>query len=351
MKVRTVKIENFKSIRDLPHFELRDINVLIGANGAGKSNFISYFKFLQQVMDDKLEAYVAQKGGATNFLFFGRKPLKNLILEIVFENDGLFDQYMLSLMPTDDNRFYFEMERSEGVNTIFHKGFFSRESHTLDTSKIRYLLKSYKIYHFHDVSDTAYLKGACNINDNRQLREDASNLPAFLYYLQQRFPVNFRRIEKIIRQVAPFFDRFDLQPLANTPDQIMLEWREIGTDKYFNARHLSDGTLRMICLATLFLQPEPPQMIIIDEPELGLHPAALNILGGIIRSAAHQSQIIISTQSVTFINNFQPEDLIVVERKDGQSTFKRLDAEKLEEWMEEYTVGEIWEKNIIGGRP
>ncbi len=363
MKIRSIGIKNFKSIRQLDDFELRDINVLIGSNGAGKSNFISFFKFLNQVVNQSLENYTAKKGGADTFLYFGKKTSSYLGLKVIFENnEGLLNYYYLILEANDNETFIIKQETANfrastnewHIDEKLIKGIY--ESNIGNTqlgiaSWINIYLRSIKIHHFHDTSDTAEVKGFSDIEDNRSFREDASNLAAFLYTLSLNHPQHFNRIEKTVRRIAPFFDRFDLRESQILKGKIRLEWKEKGSDKPFNAHHLSDGTLRMICLTTLLLQPQLPRAIIIDEPELGLHPSALNILSGLIRSASQNSQIIISTQSTSFINQFQPEDIVVVERQDNQSTFKRLNAEALEDWLEDYTLGEIWEKNIIGGRP
>ena len=363
MKIHSISIRNFKSIRHLEDFELRDINVLIGSNGAGKSNFISFFNFLNQVVNQNLESYTAKKGGADTFLYFGKKISSYLGLKIVFENENkLLNDYVITLEPTNDEKFIIKAEEARfktftnewHLDKQLHKGVYESNINSRYSgiaSWVGHYLKSFKIHHFHDTSDTAEVKGFSDIEDNRLFREDASNLPAFLYSLNLNYPQNFNRIEKTIRRIAPFFDCFDLRESQNLKGKIRLEWKEIGSDKPFNAHHLSDGTLRMICLTTLLLQPQLPNAVIIDEPELGLHPSALNILSGLIRSASQKSQIIISTQSTSFINQFLPEDIIVVERQDNQSTFKRLNAEDLADWLEDYTLGEIWEKNIIGGRP
>ncbi|MCP5063169.1 MAG: AAA family ATPase, partial [Ignavibacteriae bacterium] len=195
-------------------------------------------------------------------------------------------------------------------------------------------------------------KQESDINDNRIFRRDASNLTAFLYLLQEKHFDYFKRIENTIKLIAPFFDKFQLEPLALNNEKIRLEWKHINSDQYFNANHFSDGTLRMICLITLLLQPDQPDTIIIDEPELGLHPSAIQQLAALMKSVADDGkQIICSTQSVTLLNQFNPEDIIVVDREDNESKFKRLDEERLEDWLDKYAIGELWEKNVLGGRP
>ena len=207
------------------------------------------------------------------------------------------------------------------------------------------------MYHFHDTSSAAKVKLTGDIGDNESLRSDASNLAAFLFLLKAKHPDSYRRIVSTVRLAAPFFDDFRLRPSPFNEQKIQLEWSEKNSDAYFNAHALSDGTLRFICLATLLLQPELPSLIIIDEPELGLHPYAIQLLAGLVRSASHKAQVILSTQSVTLVNQFTPEELIVVDRKDGASELRRLSAKDLESWLESYSLGELWEKNVLGGRP
>ena len=210
-----------------------------------------------------------------------------------------------------------------------------------------------KIFHFHDTGENSPLKSSCQVDDNKFLRENGKNLSAFLYFLQEKHPKNFDRIQKTIKSIAPYFERFELSPDRLNENMIRLEWKEINQpESYFNASHLSDGTLRFIALVTLLLQPNLPEVIIIDEPELGLHPFAINILCGLIRKASTKSQIIISTQSVNFVDNFEPEEIITVDRIDNESVFSRLKSEDLENWLSDYyTIGDLWQKNVIKGQP
>lgn len=190
-------------------------------------------------------------------------------------------------------------------------------------------IQNLRIYHFHDTSDTSPAKQSCDIDDNRLLRRDAANLPAYLYWLQEKHPVPFRQIEEHIRLVAPFFDRFELAPSKLNEKKIKLEWRQKGSDAYFDADTLSDGTLRFICLATLLLQPTPPALILLDEPELGLHPFAIRILADMLEAAAERVQVLLATQSVTLLNNFAPGDVIVAENVQGKTQFRRKELAAL----------------------
>lgn len=217
---------------------------------------------------------------------------------------------------------------------------------------LRTYLKSFMVYHFHDTSFTSPMRGDCNINDNECLRDNGSNLAAYLYYLMQNDEKAFRFIEGVVRSVAPYFKGFKLRPDANNNNKIRLEWEEKDTDMYLDGYSFSDGTLRFIALATLLLQPNKPEVIIIDEPELGLHPAAINKLAEMVKSASVKSQIILSTQSTNLVNCFDVDDIIVVDRSDSQSVFRHLSGEELGKWMDDYnlTISDLWEKNMIGGQ-
>lgn len=340
---------------------LSNINVLIGGNGVGKSNLISFFKLLNRLINDSFQDYVAQQSGADNLLYFGRKESDHISLKIVFRNGYLFNTYSVDFIPDKSNHFYLRNEEISFIHSSgmeypeqLGSGYIETKLHAHRTGIAMHVTQAFRgfnIYHFHDTSDSSPIKQVVNINDNRTLREDGGNLSAFLYAMRETHPGSYRQIEAVVRSIAPFFKNFDLQPRITNTETIQLEWNEVGSDKYFNAHNLSDGTLRMMCLITLLLQPNPPAVIIIDEPELGLHPAAINVLARLLRQVSEKTQVIISTQSVTLLNQFAPDDIIVVERKNRQSTFRRLDPHDLQDWIDDYAVGEMWEKNILGGRP
>jgi predicted ATPase len=358
-----ISVRGYKSIRELIDFPLYSLNVLIGANGAGKTNFISFFKLLNQIEQNNLQVYVAQSGGADTFLYFGQKTTPEIYFHLKFG----WNKYQCSLIPasggnlifSDERMFYHNPEKYPTAKP-YPLGGGHKETELFTLSKsgsspavaghILNAITSWRVYHFHDTSSSAKVKQPCDINDNQILRSDASNLAAFLYLLRETETGYYQRIVSAIKLVAPFFDDFVLRPNPLKSDSILLEWREKGSDAYFNAQMLSDGTLRFICLATLLLQPDLPSTIIIDEPELGLHPYAITVLSSLLKSTSINTQIVISTQSVPLVNQFEPENIIVVDRKDGQSTFERQSSTDLENWIDNYGMGDMWEKNLLGGR-
>ncbi|MEN8219137.1 MAG: AAA family ATPase [Pseudomonadota bacterium] len=341
--------------------DLNNLNVFIGANGAGKSNFISFFTLLNAIVNEQLSVFVPKNGFADSFLHYGRKHTDAISAQLEFGANG----YQFTLEPTADNRFIFTNETltflGEGYTRPYElslgvghsesnlEKFYNSNNEI--AKHVMPIIKSWQVYHFHDTSRTAKIKQIGSIHDHAYLREDASNLAAFLYKLKLKHQMQYRAICMTIQKVAPFFGDFVLEPTLEDSSSIELKWREKGGDFPFTAHHLSDGTLRLICLATVLLQPEPPASIIIDEPELGLHPFAINILGGLIRSISKSNQIILSTQSVSLLDQFQANDVIVTEKINEVSIFNRLKEEDLEKWLEDYSLSELWEKNYLKGRP
>lgn len=358
-----LKIKNFKSIRDQT-LRLGRLNVFIGGNGAGKSNLVGVFHFLNRVVAGDLQNYTGEMGGADSIVHFGRKQSPTLAVELEFAESGNSNGFSFELRPTTEDRFIFSEENvwfhdrgkyPKNPYSVFlgsgHSEARLRDSKERIASHVRNDLDSYRIYHFHDTSSSAKVKQTGNVDDNRRLHTDAGNLAAFLYRLQQKHDGHFQNIQDTVRQIAPFFDSFQLRPSELNPDKIRLEWKEIGSETYFNAHALSDGTLRFICLATLLLQPTTPAVILLDEPELGLHPAAISLLAALLESAAQRTQVLVATQSVTLINQFTPEFVWTVEREDRASVFKHLESADMSAWLENYSLGDLWEKNILGGRP
>ena len=358
--ITEIAIQNFKSIKELK-LELKPINILIGPNGAGKSNFINFFSFVYAIYNKRLSTYTADKGGADRILYLGRRISQELGVRLTFSD---INRYTFWLSPNDQNGFFFPDEYGEYNLSKGSLGFsgWSKETYGIGHTEsklhdynshpadyVKKYLNSFQAYHFHDTSKNAPLKQTARIDDNRFLRPDGSNLAAFLYKLQQQDGLAFNRIEAVIQSIAPYFDRFDLQP---TGDFIRLNWRQKNTDIYLDASDLSDGTIRFIALCTLLLQPDLPKTILIDEPELGLHPYAITILAELIQDVAEQNkQVIVSTQSVNLIDKFNPEDIIVVDNVANESHFKRLDEQSLAAWLDDYSIGELWNKNVLGGNP
>ncbi|MGA3071793.1 MAG: AAA family ATPase [Terracidiphilus sp.] len=326
--IQSVTIEGFKSIRSIKDFPLRPINLLIGANGSGKSNFLEAFRFLGEALSKSLDGYVAYYGGANRLLYFGSRTTQRILVSLRSSNGrDTFAAYT----PTVSDTLVGSVSASwldGGTGTLNR-------------------------YRFNDTGDHSPFRITNDLQNNRSLYRLGGNLAAFLYLLSQQHRQSYELIRKTVQKVAPFFEDFQLEPLKLNPDKIRLEWRHVGTDDYFDVSSFSDGTLRFIALATVFLQPVDlrPSVILVDEPELGLHPYAIGLLASLMRQASKETQVIVATQSSLLLDKFDPEDVLVANRVDGATTIERLKPEPLAEWLKEYSLGQLWEKGELSGRP
>lgn len=368
-----ITLKGFKSIKDLD-LSLGSVNVLIGPNGAGKSNFVSFFRMLNELIEGHLQLFIGRSGGANAMLHYGRKVTNSIDAELYFRRGG----YEIQLTPVEDDRLVFGKEIlhfTHPPESPFKEGLGSghkealapgiyEESMSGGLKDVVPTFGPWKVFHFRDTSSTARVKQTGDLNENNRLEPDAGNLAAFLYMLHERHSPNYELIRGAVRQICPRFRDFTLRPSPLNPDKIRLEWQEHGSDYRFGPHQLSDGTLRFMGLATLLLQPQLPSTILIDGPELGLHPSALIVLAGLVRSASRRTQLILTTQSVSFLNEFEPEDVITADRRDsttlsvsdfrdglGESVFRKNDSESLREWLNKYSLSELWEMNVLGGRP
>lgn len=356
-------IKGFKSISSV-EVQLGSVNVLVGPNGSGKSNFIGVFSFLNAIREGRLQDYVIKSGGADKLLYFGSKTTKVLELHMSFQDQ--INQYKINLEPTGADELVPVYEKvyfwdklkyptpyDESLVRRGKEAGISDPKYSRIANYVRNHLDRWRLYHFHDTSINSPMKKTSDVNDNRFLRPDGSNISSFLYFLKTKHESSYSLIIRTVKRVAPFFEDFILEPMELNKDKIRLEWRHKGTDSYFDASSLSDGSLRFIALSTLFLQPVKyrPSVILVDEPELGLHPYAITLLASLIKQASKETQVIISTQSPLLLDHFQPEDVLVANRIDSATQFNRLDSGKLSKWLEDYSLGQLWEKNEFGGRP
>jgi predicted ATPase len=349
-----IKIAGYKSLREAT-IKLTPINILIGANGAGKSNFISFFEFLNALSEQKLKKYIALHGGEDKIFHNGSDTTSRIKLEISFNNSEY--KYCAEIeMSSEGIIFNYEtihhLKNEEFKLNSYGVESKLKEDCTDSATKITGWLQDFKIYHFQNTGkNTPFFKMSHIENDKYFLYEDGNNLAAFLYHIKKNYSHNYYRIIKVIKSIAPFFSDFFLEP--NSEGYIRLQWKDQYSSTIYGVNDLSDGTLRFIALCVLFYQPKPPSTIIIDEPELGLHPAAIKKLAGLINIAAQKNcQVIVSTQSADLINNFKPEHIITVDHKNGESSFARLNSKDLSTWLDQYTLGDLWQRQLIdSGQP
>ena len=372
MRLREIHIKGYKSIdgqvgQTIP---IGDLTVLLGANGSGKSNLVSFFKMLNFMTTGALQNYVG-KQGVNRLLFYGHKQTESISFKLKFESETAHDTYDVKLSHGLPDRLFLS-----GEKVTYHKvkpptphpqeyfleagGAESKlgNDNRKTSNVLHRLLSGISTYQFHDTSDTAKIKDRGYIEDARYLRSDAGNLAAFLKMLKEhdKFQKYYERIVRHVQRVMPQFGDFDLEPIPSNKDYARLNWKDsYGSDYLFDPYQISDGSLRFMALATLLLQPPEllPPFIVLDEPELGLHPAAIGELAGIVRAAAQKTQVLLATQSTRLVDEFSPENLVIVERdeKDRCSVFKTLDSKQLQDWLSRYSLSELWEKNVLGGQP
>jgi predicted ATPase len=355
--LKKIHLKGWKSIREV-ELELGPLNVLIGANGSGKSNFISFFKLLNEMGEGRLQEHIARVGGAESLLHYGSKQTPFIESELLFKTSSSEPIYHLRFAHAVTDTLIFAEEKWT-LGRASYKGSGHKEmiNHILsDPDRILFgLINSCRVYHFNDTSLGSPVRLPGFIEENTYLRPDARNLASVLHRFRRTEALRpvYDRIVSTISQINPRFGDFVLEPRAFNPSQIMLNWREKGRDYLLGPHQLSDGTLRVMALTTLLLQPENelPRVIVIDEPELGLHPYAIGVLAALLRKVSHHSQVIVSTQSAELLNYFEPDEVIVVDRKKEESEFRRLNASELDAWLEDYNLSELWEKNVLGGGP
>ena len=365
-----LSLRGFRSINELHNFTLGPITVFVGANGSGKSNLIGLFRMMNYVMHGGLQGFLQDGNGASNFLHYGPARTRFLKATLAFRSDAGLNTYTCELAFAAVDRLIFVSEevqfRREGaafpriITIENNEPSESALSRSLDPDTqqtetfIRKFLNKVRVFHFHDTSMTSRMRNYCDAGDAPYLRAEGGNLAAVLLRLRNEFPGNYRRVVAGVNTVFPELKDFHLEPTGGNGTGLLLRWEPAShPTEVFGPAHLSDGTLRMIALVTLFNLPEAmaPWMIILDEPELGLHPAAEAYLASLVRSVSVQTQVLLSTQSATLVDHFKPSELVVVEVHEGASRFSRLDEQRLKPWLERYRLGEAWQKNVFGGRP
>lgn len=354
LRLKKIKIGGFKSISlEKPlELELGDVTILLGANGSGKSNIISFFKMLGSMMDSKLQLFVEKSGTSQLFLNYGSKRTSAIEVDLLLENSLYSDNYMFELAYAIPDRLIVSSEKitrtwkdTDRLQSIALQPMLRESALSADvdenTDLMRRFLSNCKVYQFHDSSATSLIRQSSRLQSHAYLQVDGGNLVSFLHCLKNNYPANYRRIVNSIRQIMPDFNDFYIEP--NEKGYAMLRWTDTSTNDYIMLpEQFSDGTLRFIALASLLLQPKEtiPDLIVIDEPELGLHPYAVFQLAEMIKEASINTQVIVATQSPGLIDEFEAKQIAVVERDaDTESTVAhKLNEGELAGWLERYSL-------------
>ena len=380
--IEYVRIRGFRSLADVELSELPRVAVLIGANGSGKSNFIRFFEMLSCMLGPRrLAEFIGSRGGADDQLHGGNRHTPRIEAEVRLRTDEGRNDYRFALSRAQPDRFIFAEEAFRFVDpndlppttSWYSLGSGHLEAkiveatqppspstyHSLDwleanpliAKRIVNKLRRCSVYQFHDTSDESNFKKRWDAEDNNDLLSHGGNLAAVLHRLEREDIKRYELICQHISRVLPVFDRFQIE---ESYGKVLLRWKAKGTDKTFGAHLTSDGSLRFFALVTLLnLPPEMlPNVILLDEPELGLHPAAIALIGGMIKSLAEERQVIVATQSPLLVDAFGLDEIFVLELQDGRTEFRKLVPDDYQVWLDDnFTSGELWQKNLLGGRP
>jgi predicted ATPase len=361
-----LQIAGYRSIEECD-LRLGRVNVVVGSNGAGKSNLLSALGLLGSMVNRSLQQVVEQSGGPATLLRGGPKVTKRLRLHATFGQSAY--EVVLARDARDHLTFKSEIcffskpmvERSyQAIFGTRHLesglGFATRlfpddPSLYVNERILCAAMSSWQVFRAVVTGPDAGMKQYQRVGDNVVLRPDASNLAPFLYRLLEESPGHVQRIAAAVRLVDPVFDRLHLAADPLDPEQIRVEWKQPRKRSSAPLHALSDGTLRFLALSTLLLQPNPPTMVLMDEPELGLDPVALGILAAMVRDVSASRQVVLATQSPTLLDHVDPADLIVAEHRDGATTVHRPEQAALRSSIEERSLGQWWIQHLLDGAP
>ena len=371
--IESVQIRGFRSLADVGISELPQAAVFIGANGSGKSNFIRFFEMLSWMLrSHQLGEFVIRQGGADDQLFGGNAQTPRMNGEITMRTSSGSNDYRFGLAYAHPDRFLFTQE-----DIRFNSGIYPTEApwqplgsghleariveaaqtpdypgiNPVTASVIVNLLRNCAVYQFHDTSESSKFKNRWDVSEHAQLRSQGGNLAAVLYHLERH---DLRRYELICQHIArilPGFERFDIE---ENYGKVILRWKARWSDKTIGAHLTSDGSLRFFALVTLLNLPTEmlPDVILLDEPELGLHPAAVALIGGMIKSLSTERQVIVATQSPLLVDVFDLDEIIVLELVNGRTELRKLSSEDYQVWIDDcFSPGEMWRKNLLGAQP
>jgi predicted ATPase len=372
MKLKQITIQGFKSFdQEGATIRFGDVTVLLGANGVGKSNVVSFLKMLYFMASESFQTYVAEEGFSDSILHYGQKVTDHINCRIEFEENNIVGSFEQKLYAAGDT-ILFMTETTQMPNLSGELGLNTIETPHKESSALRIwpgespfyhssvtFLRDLRRWHFNDTASNSKIRSRSDIHHNQGLNHEAGNLAAFLYALKEnpKYHWHYNRIVREIRQAMPQFGDFVLFPDTANPNFIALNWLDNSNnpDYLFGPHQISDGSLRYMALTTLLLQPEEllPRIIVLDEPELGLHPTALAHLGGMIHTASQNCQVVIATQSQRLVDEFDIENIVILERDSlrNATVASYKTEEELRDWLEEYSLSELWEKNVIGGQP
>lgn len=362
-RIKSVTIEGFRSLRSIQNLQLPQLAVLIGANGAGKSTLIRFFEMLSWMLKSKsLQEFVLRQGGGDDQFFMGARKTPRIHAELCLETASGLNDYRFDLahLSAGDSVMVMNEAYRYSAHGIPTKAKWTeiaavgKESSLLEqkhkTAKtIVNLLRQCSTYQFHDTSPNAAIHNRWDITESFRLRSDGGNLAAVLLNLRSTDDKRYALIVKQIRRVLPAFKDFVLEQEAG---KVLLRWVGQQSDKVFGSHLTSDGSLRLFCLLTLLNMPPErlPDVMLFDEPELGLHPHAVSLVAEMFKRLSKKRQIFLATQSPYLVDCFELENIIIASANQGETLLRNLPRAQYQAWLDdEYQLSDIWLKQAVGG--
>ena len=372
-KIESIRIRGFRSLADIELTDLPNVSVMIGPNGSGKSNIIRFFEMLSWMLRSRrLNDFVQERGGgADDQLFQGRRVTPLIEAAVSIRTEVGRNEYRFTLVWAQPDRLIFTDESfrfsRDGIDAQpdwQSLGSGHGEARLVDAAQeqfsdvnattartVLYLLRNCVAYQFHDTSHESRFKQRWDVEDCSQLRSDGGNLASVLLHLEREDIRRYELIRRQIGRILPTFDRFEIEERYG---KALLRWRAKDSDKVIGAHLTSDGSLRFFALVTLLNLPSGmlPDVLLLDEPELGLHPAAVELVGHMICRVGLDRQVFVATQSSLLVDIFDLDQIAVLDLEDGRTKCRQLSGSDYAHWLEDdYLPSDLWLKNVLGGRP
>ncbi len=388
-----VRIQGFRSLREVD-LALSPLSVLIGPNGSGKSNFMDLLSLMGEASYGHLADGIASRGGFDNVSFKGDPG--DIYVEFRFPPEGVFQEERapvkfrihlrrvgslpkvwfeqvekapdehhrnpLQLMRRDKDGCEFRSIKTRMTEELEEKALESESELAIfqvkdqdkypAPYKLLRMLQEWTFYRDIEVGPAAPIRQPSILRPTVRLASDGSNLASVLYSIQQQHPATWKEIEEILETVYPDFHSITFPPEGGD-GKVVLRWWERPYERKtgFSANLLSDGTLKLLCLIAILKSPDPPPLICMDEPEVGLHPDWVKLVAELLQSASSRTQVIVASHSPQLVSKLDPNEIVVVEKEQGETCVQRLSEEELEKWMQQYQIGDLWLAGHFGGRP
>jgi predicted ATPase len=374
--IQKISIKNYKSIQSLPDFELKPMNILIGANNSGKSNFLDVFAFLRDTLQDGgppekngntgsgWRGALEKRGGGESVCFGNERHFQisclshpfRYSLEIALDEYGQYYQIRDErLIAVNAEKKFFEPQNGmlaiydEGGNSLGASSMPERTGlrvflgqRGVDPQALSFArkLSEIRIYNRIHTEIWSPIRKPQIPKGETILDEDGGNLVGVLHQLSQIHPTFLSRLESLFKVIFPDFLRIGFP--SNDRGEILIRWEDTNGRISYTPQ-ISDGTLKFLCMIAILQNPNPPALIGIDEPDVKLHPMMQAILSDMIDGASLHTQIIVTTHNPDFVSQFSPEEIVILQQYKGATEFRRLsDKGALDLWLQDFTIRKLW---------